>query len=145
MSKVGKRSNPGKDLLEFVIGMVMLSVGLFWLSNVINVNIGLFGGGMMMGDFNVSSGAIFVPFIVAVIWIFIKPNIWAKIFLALSIILIITAIIMSAHIGFASMKLWEWLILLVLMFGGAGLVAKQIFLGGKTYKYTEENISNKYK
>lgn len=86
MSKVGKRSNPGKDLLEFVIGMVMLSVGLFWLSNVINVNIGLFGGGMMMGDFNVSSGAIFVPFIVAVIWIFIKPNIWAKIFLALSII-----------------------------------------------------------
>ena len=98
MSKVGKRSNPGKDLLEFVIGMVMLSVGLFWLSNVINVNIGLFGGGMMMGSFNVSSGAIFVPFIVAVIWIFIKPNIWAKIFLALSIILIITAIIMSAHI-----------------------------------------------
>ncbi len=48
----------------------------------------------------------------------------SKVFTALSVILIIVSIIMSTHIHLSAMTLYEWILLLVLIFGGAGLVGK---------------------
>lgn len=54
-------------------------------------------------------------------------NFASKVFTAFSVLLIIVSVIMSTHIHLSSMTLYEWILLLVLIFGGAGLVAKVLF------------------
>ena len=51
----------------------------------------------------------------------------SKIFTVLSVILIIASIIASTRIWLVSITMYEWILILVLIFGGAGLVAKVLF------------------
>ena len=89
-----------------------------------------YGGFFSFGGGGFSSGLIIVPLIIGIIWMFtIGANFASKVFTAFSVLLIIVSVIMSTHIHLSSMTLYEWILLLVLIFGGAGLVAKVLFAG----------------
>ena len=119
------------ELLQFVGGIVMLAVGLFIFSQKVIVHSSWFGyGGFSVAGIRISSGLVIVPLIIGIIWMFTTgANFASKVFTAFSVLLIIVSVIMSTHIHLSSMTLYEWILLLVLIFGGAGLVAKVLFAG----------------
>lgn len=125
MNKSDKR-----NLWMFVIGVVMLAAGLFIFSQRVLVSSSFFTG-WSIGGMHFTSGMIVIPLIAGVIWMFVtEGNLISKIFTGLSVLLIIVAVIMSTHISLTTMTLFEWILTLVLIFGGLALVLK-VLLGGK--------------
>ncbi len=133
--------NSGKNsLLTFVGGIVLMIVGLFIFSQKVVVYSGFFGFGgyMSIGGFHMNSGLIMIPFIIGIVWMFVTDgSIASKIFTVISVILIIVSIIMSTNLHLMTVSLYEWILMLVLIFGGAGLVARVLFASGKNKGYDD--------
>ncbi len=120
--------NEKNELLEFLGGVAMLAVGLYWFSTNVTVTNTFFSSGLRIGSANLHSGVVIVPFIIAIILIFMKPESFGrKLFLGISILLIIASVIMSTSFRLARMTLFEWAGTLVLIFGGLALVCKILF------------------
>ncbi len=135
--------NPKNELMQFVAGIVMLTVGLFIFSQKVVVTSGWFGA-MYLGGIRVSSGLIMIPFIAGIVWMFASDGSFAsKVFTVLSVILIITSVILTTNIYLTHMSLFEWIIILVLIFGGAGFTGKVLFAGGSGKKDSQKKRNNK--
>lgn len=112
------------DLLVFLGGLAMLVAGLYWFMTKVTVYSG-FGGSLYFGSFSVNTGLIVVPFIASIIWLFVNPDsFFAKICVGLSIVLIIAAVIMNTSIHLQPTSLYEYLLMLVFIFGGGAMVLK---------------------
>ncbi len=120
----------GNELLQFLAGLAMLIAGLFVFSQKVMVTSGFFGYGFRIGGIHMGNGLIMVPFIIGVVWMFVtEGNIASKLFTAASILIVILAVIMTTDIRLMHVTLYEWALILVLIFGGAGLVARILFAG----------------
>ena len=118
------------ELLQFLAGLAMLVSGLFIFSQKVTVFSGFFGFGWRMGGFYMSNGLIIVPLIIGIVWMFATEGSFpSKVFTAASVLLIIVAIIMTTNITLTRMTLYEWVLLLVLIFGGAGMLARLLLAG----------------
>lgn len=138
MKRVRKKRQQN-DLLTFLGGLAMLVAGLYWLTTRVSVSTGFFGGTFAIGGISLNSGMIVVPFIACIIWLFIDPDSFlAKICVGLSVLLIIAAIIMSTHFYMRSTSLYEWLIILIFIFGGGVMVLK--VLCNPKYKDSDDRI-----
>lgn len=125
------------ELLQFLAGLVMLVAGLFIFSQKVIVH-SSFLGGLSMGGMHMTSGLLVVPLIAGIVWMFVSGGSFpSKIMTGLGVFLIIVAIIASTSIHLVSMSLYDWVLLLVLIFGGAGLLAKVLLVGD--YKDDEED------
>ena len=119
------------ELMQFVAGIIMLVVGLYIFSQKVIVFSGVFsfGGGRF------SSGLIVVPLIIGIVWMFVSgANFASKVFTVLAAIIIIASVVMTTNIHLSAMTLYDWILILVLIFGGAGLVAKVLFANNKSEK-----------
>lgn len=126
----GMKKSAKRDLWLFVVGVIMLAVGLFIFSQRVDVSSSILGG-WSVGSFHISSGMVMIPFIAGIIWMFASDgHIASKIFTALSALLIIVSIIISTGLHLETMRLFDWIIILVLIFGGLALVLRTL-LGGK--------------
>lgn len=113
------------DLLVFLGGLAMLAAGLYWFMSKVTVTSSFFSGGLHLGRFSVNTGLIVVPFIASIIWLFVNPDSFlAKICVVLSVILIIAAVIMNTSIYLRPTSLYEYLLMLVFIFGGGAMVLK---------------------
>ena len=132
------------ELMQFVAGIVMLAVGLYIFSQKVIVFSG-FGGFFRIGGGRFSSGLIIVPFIIGIVWMFITgANFASKVFTALSVLLIIVSVIMSTHIYLSAMSLYEWILILILIFGGARLVGKVLLAGnGSSAERKKKSLEKK--
>ncbi len=118
------------ELLQFLAGLAMLAAGLFIFSQKVTVSSGFFGYGWRIGGFYMSNGLIIVPLIIGIVWMFATEGSFAsKVFTAAGVFLIVIAIIMTTNISLTRMTLYEWVLILVLIFGGAGLLARILFAG----------------
>ena len=100
----------------------MLVAGLYWFMTKVSVTTNFFGGSL---HFQFNSGLIVVPFIATIIWLFVNPDSFlAKIAVGLSVILIIAAIIMNTSFYFRQTSLYEYLLMLVFIFGGGAMVLR---------------------
>lgn len=118
-----KESN---DLLLFFVGIVLLTVGLFLLSQKINVHTNW--GRVSFWGINFSSGLVIIPLIIGIIWQFVNPkSIVAKIFMVLGGIIIVVSIIMSVSITLTSMTLFDYILVIGMSAAGAGLLLRVIF------------------
>lgn len=136
MKRVRKKRKQN-DLLTFLAGLAMLVAGLYWLTTRVSVSTSFFGGTLALGGMSINSGMVVVPFIVCIIWLFIDPDsFFAKICVGLSVLLIIASIILSTQLHMRSTSLYEWLIMLIFIFGGGALVLK--VLCNPKYKEMEE-------
>lgn len=122
------------ELLQFVAGVVMLVVGLYIFSQKVIVSSGFFGGGLTIGGFHMNSGLIIIPLIAGIVWMFVSDAFGAKILTVFGVLIIIVSIIMSTSIRLSTMTLYEWVLILVLIFGGAGFVAKVLFASNTSPK-----------
>lgn len=118
------------ELLQFFAGLAMLVAGLFIFSQKVMVSSGFFGYGFRLGGFHMSNGLIMVPFIIGIVWMFASEGSFpSKIFTALGVLIVIVAVIMTTNISLVHVTLFEWVVILVLIFGGAGLLARIFFAG----------------
>ena len=117
-----KRRTP---LAQFMIGMVMLAAGLYWfLSNVTVMT----HFGFQLWNFRVGAGLIVVPFIAGIIWLFVNVDSFgAKLLTVLGIVVILASIIANIQFIFRATSLYVYLIMLILIFGGAALVGQVLF------------------
>lgn len=116
------------ELLEFLLGAAMLAAGLYLFCNKVTVTSGLFSGIIRIGGFNMASGLCIVPLIFGIVLIFYNPEAFiGKLVTFLGFVVIIAAVIASTRIHMATITLYEWIVYLVLIFGGFTLVAKVLF------------------
>ena len=131
MSNKDNKNEP-QNTLEFYIGILLMGAGLFFLLNKTivssgfsNWRFGSFGG---FGGFNVSSGIVIVPLIIGIIWLFYNPkSIFAKLITILGGIFIVASIIMSLRISFTTTTMFDYVIMIVLIASGAGLLLRSLF------------------
>lgn len=111
------------ELMMFLAGILMLVVGLFILSKKIMV----YTSWLSFGGYHISGGMIFIPLIAGIIWLFATNSFGSKVLIVLSTIFIIVSIILSVNIHMVSMSMFDWIVILVLIFGGLGFVARVLF------------------
>lgn len=117
------------ELLQFLAGCVMLTSGLFIFSQKVVVY-SSFLGGFSMGGMRMTSGLIVVPLIAGIVWMFVSgASFPSKIMTGAGVLLILVSVIASTNIHLTSMTLYDWILLLVLIFGGAALLAKVLLVG----------------
>ena len=117
-----KRRNP---LAQFMIGMVMLAAGLYWFLSNVTV---MAHFGFQLWNFRVGAGLIVVPFIAGIIWLFVNVDSFgAKLLTVLGIVVILASIIANIQFIFRATSLYVYLIMLILIFGGAALVGQVLF------------------
>ena len=132
------------ELLQFLAGLAMLIAGLFIFSQKVMVFSGFFGYGLRLGGVQMGNGLIMVPFIIGVIWMFASEGSFAsKLFTAAGVLIIVVAVIMTTHISLVRITLYEWVVILVLIFGGAGLLARILFAGRQTSGRDRQEDSNR--
>ena len=119
------------EMREFVIGIILLSVGLFMLSMRVRVYSGWFAG-FTIGSFHVASGVVTIPLIIGIVWYVINTkSILAKWLCILGSIIIVVSIIMSIQINWISSTLFEYLLIFILSAVGLGLILKTVLVDKK--------------
>lgn len=127
----------GNELLKFLAGLVMLIAGLFILSQKVMVYSGFWGYGFRIGGMQLGNGLIMVPFIAGIVWLFASDGSFgAKVLTGLGALFIVLEIVMTTNIKLMHVTLFEWIVILVLLFGGAGLLARVLFANGHREKRT---------
>lgn len=122
-----ERKSKPTDSLEFYIGLFLLAAGLFFILTKARVSsFGFYS--FYLGGITISSGLVVIPLILGVIWMFYNPkSIVARILSILGGIFVIAAIIVSINITFPSTSLFDYIIMIILMASGAGLLLKAFF------------------
>lgn len=104
----------------------MLVAGGYWFLTSVTVTTGFYG--LTLGSFRINGGLVVVPFIAGIMWLFLNfDSIGAKILTGLGLVIILASVIMSTRFIFQSRSLYEYLIMLVLIFGGAALCGQVLF------------------
>lgn len=124
----GSEASPLKELALFLGGLAMLTAGLFFFSQKVLVYSSFFSGGFAIRGFHMRSGMVIVPFVIGIVWLFASPkSLGAKLFLGAAALIIIAAVIMSTDFHLMTMTLFDWILMLVLIFGGLGIVLRVLF------------------
>ena len=126
--EIERMSRKNDFYLFFWSGLIMMVVGLFFLSQKVTVTNSFWGGGMRLMGMYINSGIVMVPFIFSLIWLFIKTNMASKVALVLSVILILASLIQSTRFYIQYLSLFDWVVMLVLIFGGMAFIAKSMFI-----------------
>lgn len=120
--------SPLKELGLFLGGLAMLIAGLFFFSQKVLVYSSFFSTGFSIRGFHMKSGMVIVPFIIGIVWLFASPkNIVAKLYMGAATLIIIASVIMTTDFHLLTMTLFDWILLLVLIFGGLGMVLRVLF------------------
>lgn len=123
-----KKRNP---FTQFIIGLLMLVAGGYWFLTSVTVTTGFYG--LALGNFRINGGLVIVPFIAGIIWLFLNfDSIGAKILTGIGLVIILASVIMSTRFIFHNRSLYEYLIMLILIFGGAALCGQVLFAKPKT-------------
>ncbi|MCM1102648.1 MAG: hypothetical protein NC409_00965 [Clostridium sp.] len=121
----GSETSPLKELGLFLGGLAMLVAGLFFFSQKVLVYSSFFSTGFAIRGFHMRSGMVIVPLIIGIVWLFAAPKSFAaKLFMGAAALIIIAAVIMSTDFHLLTMTLFDWILLLVLIFGGLGMVLR---------------------
>ena len=120
---VGAGGTPG-GIGTFLLGFALACAGGWLLTNQVVVSSEYFASAFMMPIINYrmnSFGLSLVPFIIGIGFLFIG---WLLTIAGLVIIL--AGILMSLHIFFRPTSLFNTLVMLVLLFGGIGLIIRSL-------------------
>jgi uncharacterized protein len=123
--------NPGGTpggLGEFLIGLAMAVAGGYMLTSRVSVTTGFWN----FWGYN-AFGLTLVPFIFGVLLLFINGRSvvgWLLLFIGL--VLMLAGIILNLQIYFQHTSLFELIVILVLLFGGLGLLARSLRAHGGT-------------
>lgn len=122
-----KEKNP---LLCLFGGIALLAAGLYWLTQSVEVSSGFGMGRFMLGGMSIPSGLIVVPLLFGIFWAVLKPGSFgAKIVIVAGVVIIVAAIIASVELHFVRKSLYEYILMLGMIFVGAALLARVLLTG----------------
>src|SRR3954468_18957652 len=114
----------------FLLGFVMACAGGWLLTNQVVVSSGYFASGFMVPVINYhmnSFGLSLVPFIFGIGFLFFNGKSMVGWLLTIAgLVIIMAGILFSLHIYFQPTSLFNTLVMLVLLFGGLGLVIRSL-------------------
>ncbi|HEX6099128.1 MAG TPA: hypothetical protein VF432_22640 [Thermoanaerobaculia bacterium] len=106
----------------FLIGFVMAIAGAYLLTSQVTVT----GGFWHVGGYN-TFGLTLLPFVVGIAFLFFDgKSIVGWLLTVAGAVILFTGIIMNMNIYFRSTSLFNTIIMLVLLLGGIGLVARSL-------------------
>lgn len=121
-----KPADPKAELLQFLIGIVLLAAGLFMICQ--HANIQTFGMALKVFGIGIPNGLVTLPALVGIgMLFFCKRKIYAWIVLGLGTIFILLTIIMSLDITFPKTTLFNYVLMFGTTLAGAGLTLKALF------------------
>jgi hypothetical protein len=124
---IGSGGTPGGVGL-FFLGLAMAAAGAWALTNQVTVSDGFFAAGLVVPviGYQVHSfGLSLIPFIVGIAFLFFDAKSLVGWILSVSgFAIIIAGILMTLHIQFRPTTLFNTLVMLVLLFGGVGLILR---------------------
>ncbi|NND02865.1 MAG: hypothetical protein HKN91_08760 [Acidimicrobiia bacterium] len=111
-------------IAQFLLGVAMTISGGYLLLNSIRVDGWGFGSRVFgVGGWGVTSGMILIPFIIGVVIIFYDSKKWYGWLLSGgSLLALVIGVIANVRFRFQNMSAFDILVILVLLFGGIGLV-----------------------
>jgi uncharacterized protein len=119
--RVGAGGTPG-GMGEFLVGLVMAVAGGYLLTNQVTVS----GGFGSLWGYN-SFGLSLVPLLFGIGLLFFNGrSILGWLLLVAGLVIIFAGILMNLHIYFQSTSLFNTLLMLVLLVGGIGLLARSL-------------------
>lgn len=125
-----KNSKKASDYIEFYMGIVLIVSGIFFLLSKAVVHSGF--GAWSIAGMNISSGLVIIPLMIGIIWLVNNPkSILARLITIAGSIFIIASIIINIRITFTTTSMFDYVIMMLLIAGGIGLVLKSIFLARK--------------
>lgn len=132
--RANERGETDHELLQFVLGFLMLGGGIYWALNMFEVS--WVWGGFSVGRFRVmTTGVMLVPLLVGIFLMFLlEKKTIGGIITALGVVIIIIAMINSIQFHAVSASLYVYVLMFGLIFAGAGLVAKVLFQKKPTNK-----------
>ena len=112
---------PG-GLGEFLIGLAMAAAGGYMLTSRVSVTTGYW----QLWGYN-AFGLTLVPFIFGILLLFFNGrSVIGWILLFIGVVLILAGVILNLQIYFGHTSLFELIVMLVLLFGGLGLLARSL-------------------
>ena len=114
----------------FLLGFAMACAGAWLLTNQVTVSSQFFASGFLVPVVNYhmnSFGLSLIPFIVGIGFLFYDGKSLAGWLLTIAgLVIILVGILMSLHIYFRPTSLFNTLMMLVLLFGGLGLILRSL-------------------
>ena len=122
------------DFIEFYVGLLMMAAGVFFLLSKAVVYSNHFG--FTIGGITISSGIVVIPLMAGIIWLMNNPkSLLAKILTLAGSVFIIASIMLSIRIMFTTTTYFDYIVMVVLLASGLGLVIR-------TYKIARD-LNNK--
>ena len=124
----GAGGTPGGSLV-FWLGVAMMIGGFYMLLNsiVIRANWGFGHSLYSFGGFGITSGMIMIPFLFGVGFVFYDSrNMLGWVLAVGSLVALLFGVIASANFNLRNMSAFDLIVMLVLAFGGVGLVLKSL-------------------
>lgn len=114
------------ELLKFLGGLAMLVGGLYLFMQRVTVRSTFFSAGYFsFRGTRFNSGMSIIPLVIGFVLLFaMKDSIIPKLIITLGALVVILSIIAGTSFILENMSLYEWVLYLFLIFGGAGLLAR---------------------
>ena len=132
--RANERGETDHELLQFVLGVIMLGGGIYWALNMFEVS--WVWGGFNIGGFRImTTGVMLAPLLIGIFLMFLmEKKTVGGIVTALGVVIIIIAMINSISFHAVRASLYVYVLMFGLIFAGAGLVAKTLFRKTPTKK-----------
>lgn len=134
-------NHAGRDLGLFLLGLAMCAGGLYLFLQNVTIETRLWGAGSgvnffgLIGGSGLPSGMITIPFIIGIVLLFFAPkSFWSKLLTALGLLIILLAVIDSTTMRFEATSSFNYLLMVILIFGGAAMVLRILLTGGYSDK-----------
>ena len=124
------KEKKASDFIEFYMGILLIISGVFFLLSKAVVRSGFYG--LSIGGLNISTGLVVIPLMIGIIWLVNNPkSLLARILTIAGSIFIVGSIIMNIRITFTTTSMFDYLIMMLLIAGGIGLIIKASFMSRK--------------
>lgn len=115
-------------LLEFVIGLIMLVVGLFLFSHNATLTSTLISEGIKLGSVRINPLFFALPLAVGIVLYIVWPKaVFSKVISIIGVVVIVAGIVFTTTLTIPRKSLFQWLFDLVLIIGGAFLMCWSMF------------------
>lgn len=117
---------PSHPLAEFLIGLVLLGAGVYWVLNSFVVT---FSWGSLWGGFGmntaVATGLMLVPLLIGIGLLFFMDHKWVGwVVVAIGLLAILVTLLTSVRFRPISASLWQYVVMFGMIAAGVGLVAR---------------------
>lgn len=149
-----EKNSAGKQLLLLLLGILMCCGGLYLFARQITVEAvrfnNMYGSWGWFGSKGIPGGMVVIPLIIGVVvWVIFPDSFAGKLITILGGLFIILGIISSVELRFVRADLFEFIMMLVLIFGGGALALRIMFMpdfgsGKKKTKNKIDEINDRF-